>query len=81
VRSSKYSEEEFFFRMKKKPALQALLDRLSDLTEEDIEAAKQPLWIRKILIKLKNNQIDTRTEADKRAEAERIADLMMKRNL
>jgi hypothetical protein len=72
------SEEEFFLKMKKKPALQAILNRLDEMTDKEIENCKQPLWIRNILLKLKNKQMDTRTEAEKRAAAERIADLMKK---
>lgn len=47
---------QFFKKMKKKPALQAILDNLDDYTEEDLaEMSGQPLWIRECLVRLKKN--------------------------
>ena len=63
----------FFNKMKKKPALQKILDNLDDYTAEELENVKgQPLWIRQQLVKLKNN--DGR---DSSVTAEELADMMM----
>ncbi len=52
MRSDK-SPREFFSKMKKKPALQKILDNLDDYTSEELENVQgQPLWIRKELIEL-----------------------------
>ena len=70
--------DEFFNRMKKKPALQAILDNLDSYSEDELaNIAGQPKWIREQLVKRKKGLVDTRTEAEKQAEAERIADMMM----
>lgn len=53
MRSEVHSPTEFFKRMKKKPALQAIIDNLDQMTEKDIDNCGQPLWIRKELKKLK----------------------------
>lgn len=53
---SNLSPEHFFKKMKKKPALQAILDNLDDYTEADLaEIPGQPLWIRQVLVTLKKN--------------------------
>lgn len=45
---------EFFDKMKKKPALQAILDDLANYTEEQIaELPGQPQWIKDVLIEKK----------------------------
>lgn len=52
------SPEEFFDRIKKKPALQKILDKLESYTPEELENIKgQPLWIRKVLV-IKRKQVD-----------------------
>jgi len=72
--------DEFFNKMKKKPALQKILDNLDSFSEEELVNIKgQPKWIREQLVKRKRGEVDTRSEAEKRAEAERIADLMIER--
>jgi len=44
------SPEEFFDRMKKKPALQKILDEFESYTVQELENIKgQPLWIRNVL--------------------------------
>ena len=54
ARSSIYSKAEFFSRMKKKPALQAIIDNLGSYTEDDLaNVPGQPLWIRNELVDLK----------------------------
>lgn len=74
------SPEEFFNRMKKKPALQAILDNLDSYSEEELANIQgQPKWIREQLVKRRRGEVDTRTEAEKQSEAERIADLMIER--
>lgn len=52
MRSDK-SPSEFFARMKKKPPLQLILDSLGDYSESDLDAVKQPLWIRTELKRLR----------------------------
>lgn len=80
MRSYNKSPEEFFNKMKKKPALQKILDNLNSYSEEELANIKgQPKWIREQLVKRRKGEVDTRTEAEKRAEAERIADLMIER--
>jgi hypothetical protein len=45
---------EFFYKMKKKPALQAILDNLDNYSVEELENIHgQPLWIRNCLVQLK----------------------------
>ena len=79
MRSTK-SPEEFFNRMKKKPALQKILDNLNSYSEEELANIKgQPKWIREQLVMRRSGEIDIRTETEKHAEAERIADLMIER--
>jgi len=52
------SPEEFFDRMKQKPALQKILSELESYTVEELENIKgQPLWIRKVLV-IKRKQVD-----------------------
>jgi len=52
------SPEEFFDRMKKKPALQKILDEFESYTVQELENIKgQPLWIRKVLV-IKRKQVD-----------------------
>lgn len=54
MRSNK-PPREFFAKMKKKPALQKILDNLDDYTSEELENIQgQPLWIRKVLVELKS---------------------------
>lgn len=52
------SPEEFFDRMKQKPALQKILSELESYTVQELENIKgQPLWIRKVLV-IKRKQVD-----------------------
>ncbi len=52
------SPEEFFDRMKKKPALQKILNGLESYTVQELENIKgQPLWIRNVLA-TKRKRID-----------------------
>lgn len=52
-----YKGPEYFFKkMKKKPAVQAVLDNIDDYSIEDIENLKGshfPKWIRKVLVTYK----------------------------
>ena len=73
MRSSVYTQSEFFKRMKKKPQLQKILDNLDNMSEEDIDVCRQPAWIKEELKKLK---IPVRPEGY--LTPEEIADLMMK---
>ncbi len=50
------SPEQFFSKMKKKPAVQAVIDNIDDYSIEDIENLRGshfPKWIRKVLVKYK----------------------------
>lgn len=50
------SPEQFFSKMKKKPAVQSVIDNIDDYSIEDIENLKGshfPKWIRKVLVKYK----------------------------
>jgi len=56
MRSSK-SPEQFFKKMKKKPAVQQVIDNIDDYSIEDIEnlqGTQFPKWVRKVLVKYKN---------------------------
>lgn len=53
MRSGK-SKSQFFNSMKKKPALQNILDNMDDMTWEEIDAIRQPKWIKDILYKMKH---------------------------
>lgn len=58
--------------MKKKPALQAILDTLDNYSIEELESIKgQPLWIRQQLVKLKETD-----GADPGISAEEMANMM-----
>ena len=72
MRSEIHSPTEFFKRMKKKPALQAIIDDLDRMTEKDIDACDQPLWIRKELKNLKESE-----RPEGYLTPEEIADIMM----
>lgn len=51
------SPEQFFAKMKKKPAVQAVIDDIDNYSIEDIENLKGnqfPKWVRKVLVKYKN---------------------------
>ena len=65
---SNISPSEFFQKIKKKPALQAILDDLDNYSIEELEQVKgQPLWIRQQLIKLKENNGDPEISAEEMA--------------
>lgn len=69
---SSLSQEEFFQKMKKKPALQAILDHFDQYTVEELENIQgQPLWIRKVLVELKN-----RNGLTPELTAEQLANMM-----
>ena len=76
---SNLSQEEFFQRMQKKPALQAILDHLEQYTVKELDTIHgQPLWIRQILVKMKSGLFDPATEEKSVATAELVADNMTK---
>lgn len=67
------SPEDFFHKMKKKPALQKILDNIDSYTDTELENMPgQPLWIRKQLVKYRN-----RGGSTAQMTAEQIADQMM----
>lgn len=71
MRSNK-PPREFFSKMKKKPALQKILDNLDDYTADELENVHgQPLWIRKVLVELKK-----RDGATPEVTATQIANMM-----
>lgn len=73
--------EEFFKIMKKKAALQAILDNLDQYTADDLENIfGQPLWIREILVKMKTGMLESTTREKANASAESLADGMTKYN-
>jgi len=79
---SDLSHEEFFQRMKKKPALQAILDHLDQYTAEELETIHgQPLWIRQILVKMKTGTLDSKTQEEAAIIAVSIADKMTKNSV
>lgn len=70
---------EFFDAMKKKPALQAILDSFDEYTVEQLEYVEgQPLWIRKVLVEMKEEEGQPKDDSEaKMAEIMSIADQMM----
>lgn len=60
---SNLPRSEFFKKMKKKPALQAILDNLDNYTSEQLEWVDQPKWIREELqnLKLRDGQYASQT--------------------
>ena len=79
MRSETKSPKDFFHAMKKKPALQAILDNLENYTKEELDNIHgQPLWIRKVLVELKEEQLNPPpNDEELNARAEAIADAMM----
>ena len=72
------SPKEFFKVMKKKPALQVILDNFESHTVEQLEIIYgQPLWIRKVLVELKQDEIGGVIDEGAALRAEQIADMMM----
>lgn len=56
MRSTVHNRPQFFRRMKKKPALQAIIDNILSYTEEQLsEITGQPLWIREELVRMRRN--------------------------
>ena len=56
MRSTIDGPDIFFRKMKKKPALQAIIDNLDSYTEEQLSRVDgQPLWIRNALVNMKRN--------------------------
>lgn len=63
-------EDDFFTKMKKKPALQAILDNLDTYTVAQLEVIPgQPLWIRKQLVKMRSGTDVTSLRANAAAAA------------
>jgi hypothetical protein len=70
-----YNPDKFFKKMKKKPALQEILDNIDEYSEDDINSLTGthfPLWIKEQLLALKKRN---GIYADD--EAARIAELMI----
>jgi hypothetical protein len=70
-----YNPDKFFKKMKKKSAVQEILDNIESYTEEQIQSLSGPhfpLWIKEQLIELKK-----RTGTYAEDEAERIAAIMI----
>lgn len=78
MRSELINPKEFFKVMKKKPALQGILDNFDSYTMEQLEFIHgQPLWIRKVLVELKQDEIGGIVDEGADLRAEQIADMMM----
>jgi hypothetical protein len=81
-----HGPDEFFKKLKKKPALQSILDNIDNYTESDIDKLSQPLWIRTELKRqilsrqtLKYLGIETsNTSITKNEAAMLLADMMEK---
>lgn len=72
------SPKEFFNAMKKKPELQSILNAFEAYTVEELENIHgQPLWIRKVLVELKQDEIGGIVDEGAALRAEQIADMMM----
>lgn len=65
------NQDSLFQKMKKKPALQAIIDNIDNYTVEELLAVKgQPQWIRQQLVKMK-------APGPSMDNIEKIADMMM----
>lgn len=85
MRSSK-SKDEFFRKMKKKPAQQEVMDNISDYTIEDIENLRGgpfPKWVRQALVKIKEQELEFIARGNKTPEevAVELANAMTKASL
>lgn len=85
MRSSK-SKDEFFRKMKKKPAQQEVLDNLENFTIEQLEELRGnvfPKWVRQALIKIKEQEMEFVARGHKTPEqvATELASQMMKASL
>ncbi len=70
MRSTIDGPDVFFRKMKKKPALQAIIDNLDAYTEEQLsKVGGQPLWIRQCLVNLKQNNGEFALTRDEIADA------------
>ena len=70
MRSSK-SKDEFFRKMKKKPAQQEVLDNIADYTVEDLENLRGsvfPKWVRQALVKIKEKELEFEARGNKTPE-------------
>ena len=78
MRTERLNPREFFNAMKKKPALQAILDSFDNYTTEQLDTISgQPLWIRTILVEMKNEEALGIVDDDSAIRAEEIANMMM----
>jgi hypothetical protein len=81
---SYHNPDKFFKKMKKKPALQAVLDNIDNYTEDqinDLRGTHFPLWIREELIKYKNrNGNDAESIAEEIARKMNVAAALKREN-
>ncbi len=85
MRSSK-SKDEFFRKMKKKPAQQEVLDNIADYSIEqlkDLRGNVFPKWVRQALVKIKEQEMEFVARGNKTPEqvATELATQMMKASL
>ena len=85
MRSSK-SKDEFFRKMKKKPAQQEVLDNISNYSIEQLENLRGnvfPKWVRQALVKIKEQELEFISRGRKTPEqvATEIAAQMMRVSL
>ena len=70
MRSSK-SKDEFFRKMKKKPAQQEILDNLESFSIEQLEELRGnqfPKWVRQALVKIKEQELEFVARGNKTPE-------------
>ena len=70
MRSSK-SKDEFFRKMKKKPAQQAVLDNIANYSIEQLENLRGnvfPKWVRQALVKIKEQELEFEARGGKTSE-------------
>ena len=85
MRSSK-SKDEFFRKMKKKPAQQEVLDNIADYSIEQLENLRGgpfPKWVRQALVKIKEQELEFVARGNKTPEqvAMEIATQMTKASI
>lgn len=62
VRTRRSKEEFLFIVARKKPVLRDLINRLDEMSYDDIKGLQQPYWIREALASLKKHNIKTEDE-------------------
>lgn len=75
IMRSHLSPIEFLQKMKKKPALQKIMDNFDEYSIDDLKEIDQPKWIREALIQVKENHM-VFNDQERMDNIEKMADIM-----